>query len=105
MRATPPLASSSVSATTPEELGVAAAPLALPETDYDDNDTDTDTTQKDPRNERRPGAWRENREQCRANERNGCRRRAFISRGCRTSDESAAPVFRDAPWVVDASSA
>ena len=37
---------------TPEELDVAAAPLAFPETDHDDNDTNTN--QDDPRNEKRP---------------------------------------------------
>ena len=54
------------SGVTPEELGVAAAPLSLPETD--DNDSDPKTNQDDPRNEKRPSARQENGEQSRAAE-------------------------------------
>ena len=50
----------------PEELAVAVAPLSLPETD--DNDSDPKTNQDDPRNEKRPSARQENREQSRADE-------------------------------------
>ena len=63
---------------TPEELDVAAAPLVFPETDHDDNDTNTN--QDDPRNEKRPSAWQENREQCRAHERNGRQHEDFHER-------------------------
>jgi hypothetical protein len=51
---------------TPEELGVTAAPLSLPESD--DNDGDPKTNQDDPRNEKRPSAREENGEQSRADE-------------------------------------
>jgi len=51
---------------TPEELGVAAAPLSLPESD--DNDSDPKTNQDDPRNDKRPSARQENGEQSRADE-------------------------------------
>jgi hypothetical protein len=63
---------------TPEELDVAAAPSAFPEADHDNNDTKTN--QDDPRNEKRSSAWQEDREQCRAHERNGCHDEGFHKR-------------------------
>ena len=62
---------------TPEKLDVAAAPLSSSEADYGGNDTKTN--ENDPRNNKRPRAWQENREQCRADERNGRRHEGFIS--------------------------
>ena len=68
-----------------EELDVATAPVSLAETGHDDNDTQNN--QDDPRDEKRPSAWLEKREQCRADERSRGQNEGFHQRQvCQTSD-------------------
>ena len=66
------------SGVTLEELDVAAAPVSLAETGHDDNDTQNN--QDDPRDEKRPRAWQEKREQCRADERSRGQNEGFHQR-------------------------
>ena len=66
---------------------VAAAPLSLPESSHDDNDTNNN--QDDPRDEERPSAWQQKREQCRADERSRRQNESFHQpTDCQTSDEA-----------------